>query len=272
MYDRCYEFRSWSGCRYGAVRSESLPRPIERDAHPSSWRCTSRQPPTRVLSSRHNRGRGPTRRCGPAQQPPPRARPGGEHGIRMITLDRLVNVLAGNGARLCCCPRSREVMLRNLVVHDPTDARGATGHVFLAAGVESPSDAVGLAGRAQAEVVLARETAPLDQEAAYECGGGGAWCIRQCCGATWRDWPTGWCWRGGRPNRGEGRPTCRVRGRRRLHQGPEVRRGRPTTTLRATTGPPHRSATSGTNDVSPVRNASAMPPFDAVAGHRRARP
>jgi hypothetical protein len=91
----------------------------------------------------------------------------------MITLDRLVNVLAGNGARLCCCPGSREVMLRSLVVHDPTDARGATGDVFLAVGVESPSEAVRLAGGAQAEVVLVRGSAPLDPEAesaAHECG------------------------------------------------------------------------------------------------------
>lgn len=93
--------------------------------------------------------------------------------MRMITLDRLVTVLAGNGARLCCCPRSREVMLRSLVVHDPTDVRGATGDVFLAVGVESPTEAVSLAGRAQAEVVVTRGSAPLDpdaESAAHECG------------------------------------------------------------------------------------------------------
>ena len=47
----------------------------------------------------------------------------------MITLDRLVNVLAPSGARLCCCPHSREVMLRSVGVYDPTDDRTATGEL-----------------------------------------------------------------------------------------------------------------------------------------------
>src|SRR5918997_5748416 len=91
----------------------------------------------------------------------------------MVTLDRLVNVLAGSGARLCCCPRSREVMLGSVALHGPTDARVATGDVFLAVGVESPIEAVRLAARAHAAAVLVRGTAPLDQEvvcAAHECG------------------------------------------------------------------------------------------------------
>ena len=52
----------------------------------------------------------------------------------MITLDRLVNVLTSSGTRLVCCPRSREAMLRSLLLHDPTDRRTATGDVFLAVG------------------------------------------------------------------------------------------------------------------------------------------
>ncbi len=91
----------------------------------------------------------------------------------MVTLDRLVNVLGGSGARLCCCPQSREVTLGSVVVHDPTDARVATGDVFLAVGVESPTEAVRLAGRTRAVAVLVRGTAPLDEgaaSAAHECG------------------------------------------------------------------------------------------------------
>lgn len=83
----------------------------------------------------------------------------------MVTLDRLVNVLAGSGARLCCAPQSRKVMLRSVVVHDATDARVGTGDVFLAIGVESPTEAVRLAGRAHAVAVLVRGTAPLDGDA-----------------------------------------------------------------------------------------------------------
>lgn len=91
----------------------------------------------------------------------------------MVTLDRLVNVLAGSGALLCCCPQSREVMLGSVALHDPTDARVATGDVFLAVGVESPTESVRLAGRAHAAAVLVRGLAPLDKEAvcaAQECG------------------------------------------------------------------------------------------------------
>ncbi|MEV4187866.1 PucR family transcriptional regulator, partial [Streptosporangium canum] len=63
----------------------------------------------------------------------------------MLRLDRLVNVLGGYGARLCCAPASREVELRSVVVHDPTDPRPATGDVFLSVGVDSAAEAVRLA-------------------------------------------------------------------------------------------------------------------------------
>lgn len=56
-------------------------------------------------------------------------------------------------------------MLRSVVVHDPTDARVATGDVFLAVGVQSSTDAVRLASRARAVALLVRGTAPLDEEA-----------------------------------------------------------------------------------------------------------
>ena len=80
----------------------------------------------------------------------------------MITLDRLVNVLAGSGTRLAGGARGRDVMLRSLVVHDPTDPRPATGDVFLAVGVDSTAEAVDLAEQARAAVVLVRAPAPLE--------------------------------------------------------------------------------------------------------------
>lgn len=80
----------------------------------------------------------------------------------MITLDRLVNVLAGSGARLVCCPGSREAMLRSLVVHDPTEERVTTGDVFLAVGLDTPARAVHLAERAGATAALIRAPSPLD--------------------------------------------------------------------------------------------------------------
>ncbi|GAA4763536.1 PucR family transcriptional regulator [Actinomycetospora chibensis] len=91
----------------------------------------------------------------------------------MITLDRLVNVLASSGARLVCCPRSRDVLLRSLIVHDPTDTRVATGDVFLAVGLDTPDVAVRLAARARAAVALVRAPAPLEptvQASAEEAG------------------------------------------------------------------------------------------------------
>lgn len=80
----------------------------------------------------------------------------------MITLDRLVNVLSGSGTRLAGGARGRDVMLRSLVVHDPTDPRTATGDVFLAVGVDSTAEAVDLARSAHATVVLVRAPAPLE--------------------------------------------------------------------------------------------------------------
>ena len=83
----------------------------------------------------------------------------------MLKLDRLVNVLGGYGARLCWAPASRDVELRSVAVHDPTDTRPSTGDVFLAVGVESAADAVRLARSARAAAVLVRGTPPLDEDA-----------------------------------------------------------------------------------------------------------
>ncbi len=64
-------------------------------------------------------------------------------------------------------------MLRSVVVHDPTDARLATGDVFFAIGVESPTVAVHFACRAHAVTVLIRGAAALDEEAAATAEGCG---------------------------------------------------------------------------------------------------
>src|SRR5690606_40804228 len=77
----------------------------------------------------------------------------------MLKLDRLVNVLGGYGARLVCAPSSRDVPLRSVVVHDPTDPAPATGDVFLAVGVESAAEAVRLGKAARAAAVLVRDEA-----------------------------------------------------------------------------------------------------------------
>jgi hypothetical protein len=84
----------------------------------------------------------------------------------MVTLDRLVNVLGGYGARLCCCPVSRDVALRDVVMHDPTDRSAPRGDAFLAVGSESMAEAVDLAAAAHASVVLVRgDPARLDANA-----------------------------------------------------------------------------------------------------------
>ncbi|MDD7941550.1 helix-turn-helix domain-containing protein [Actinomycetospora lutea] len=91
----------------------------------------------------------------------------------MITLDRLVNVLAGSGARLVAGARSRDALLRSLVVHDPTETPTASGDVFLAIGVDSPAHAVDLAARAGATALLVRAPSPVepDMVAAAEAAG-----------------------------------------------------------------------------------------------------
>jgi hypothetical protein len=91
----------------------------------------------------------------------------------MVTLDRLVNVLGGYGVRLCCCPVSRDVSLRDVVMHDPAESRELRGDVFLAVGSDSVVAAVGLAAAARASVVLVRGAVSLEPAAiaAAEAGG-----------------------------------------------------------------------------------------------------
>ncbi|WP_103355784.1 hypothetical protein [Amycolatopsis sp. CA-128772] len=68
----------------------------------------------------------------------------------MVTLDRLVNVLGGYGVRRCCCPVSRDVPVRDVVVRDPGESRELRGDVYLAVGAESVGAAVALAAAARA--------------------------------------------------------------------------------------------------------------------------
>ncbi|WP_017597443.1 PucR family transcriptional regulator [Nocardiopsis lucentensis] len=82
----------------------------------------------------------------------------------MINLDRLVNVLGGYGARFVGPESLRESELRSVAVHDPTDDVPPPGDAFLAVGVGSAEEAVGLGGRARATVVLVRGDIEPDPE------------------------------------------------------------------------------------------------------------
>ncbi|MBW4716789.1 PucR family transcriptional regulator [Saccharothrix obliqua] len=84
----------------------------------------------------------------------------------MVRLDRLVNVLGGYGARLCCCPVSRDAELRGVVVRDAADTRPVTGDVYLAVGAVSAAEAVEWAVAARASVVLLRGGGSVEREAA----------------------------------------------------------------------------------------------------------
>ncbi|WP_367127492.1 PucR family transcriptional regulator [Saccharothrix sp. HUAS TT1] len=91
----------------------------------------------------------------------------------MISLDRLVNVLGGYGARLACCPVSRSTELRSVVMRESTQARAVAGDVFLAVGAGSVARAVGWAVAARASVVLVHGDAEAAGHAAAlgEAGG-----------------------------------------------------------------------------------------------------
>lgn len=71
----------------------------------------------------------------------------------MIKLDRLVNVLGGYGARLCCAPRSRQTELRGVALHEPSETE--TGDVLLAIGV-LPERAQEVLAETRSEVVVFR--------------------------------------------------------------------------------------------------------------------
>lgn len=74
----------------------------------------------------------------------------------MIKLDRLVNVLGGYGARLCSAPRTRDVRLRGVALHDPTEAAAGAEDVVLAVGIGSSESAEHLLGTTGASVVVFR--------------------------------------------------------------------------------------------------------------------
>ncbi|MDR7300327.1 PucR family transcriptional regulator [Haloactinomyces albus] len=80
----------------------------------------------------------------------------------MVKLDRLVNVLGGYGAWLCCAPR-REAELRSVALHDPTESEPGAEDVLLAVGVGSDA-APQLLGDTRATVVVFR-TATLTEHA-----------------------------------------------------------------------------------------------------------
>ncbi|MFD6949641.1 PucR family transcriptional regulator [Nocardiopsis sp. TSRI0078] len=82
----------------------------------------------------------------------------------MIHLDRLVNVLGGYGARLAGPESLRRRELRSVAMHDPTDDTLLLGDAFLAVGVDSAAEAVRLAERARATVVIVRSADGPDDE------------------------------------------------------------------------------------------------------------
>lgn len=76
----------------------------------------------------------------------------------MITLDRLVNVLGGYGARLGHCPVPRSTLLRSVALPESVGGRPVTGDVLLAVGAESVTRALEWAADAQAAVTMVRAT------------------------------------------------------------------------------------------------------------------
>ncbi len=73
----------------------------------------------------------------------------------MVTLDRLINVLGGYGARLVCAPHGRAVRLLGVAVHDAGEFGGAD-EVVLGVGLETDEHVVSLLERTQASVVVCR--------------------------------------------------------------------------------------------------------------------
>lgn len=86
----------------------------------------------------------------------------------MVKLDRLVNILGSHGATVCCCPPARDTELHSVIVHDPTDSRTPSGDVFLAIGLDSPTEAIRLAGQAGAVILVLRAASQPDEHAMAE--------------------------------------------------------------------------------------------------------
>ena len=78
----------------------------------------------------------------------------------MITLDRLINVLGGYGARLQYCPVPRSTELRSVALPESVGERIVSGDVLLAVGAPDLETALGWARKAHAAVVLVRESDP----------------------------------------------------------------------------------------------------------------
>ncbi|XTP33525.1 PucR family transcriptional regulator [Mycobacterium sp. TJFP1] len=74
----------------------------------------------------------------------------------MITLDRLINVLGGYGARWHSGSADRQTELRSVVLPEVVDGRTVSGDVLLAMGAASPAEALQWARAARAVVVLTR--------------------------------------------------------------------------------------------------------------------
>lgn len=76
----------------------------------------------------------------------------------MITLDRLINVLGGYGARLRVTSVVRSTELRSVVLPEVVDGRTVSGDVLLAVGASCAEEALKWARAAHAAVVIVRQT------------------------------------------------------------------------------------------------------------------
>ncbi|MEV0681608.1 helix-turn-helix domain-containing protein [Actinosynnema sp. NPDC050436] len=82
----------------------------------------------------------------------------------MVALDRLVDVLGSLGTHLSCAPRGRDVELRGVALHDPTEPNAASpDDVLLGLGVPSPAAAARLVSSTNAAAVVLHGAPPLDE-------------------------------------------------------------------------------------------------------------
>ena len=81
----------------------------------------------------------------------------------MITLDRLINVLGGYGARWQGGSAERQTELRSVVLPEAVEGRTVSGDVLLAIGATSSAEALQWARDARAAVVLTRGGGPAPE-------------------------------------------------------------------------------------------------------------
>ncbi|GAA2844172.1 PucR family transcriptional regulator [Crossiella cryophila] len=82
----------------------------------------------------------------------------------MVTLERLVDVLGGLGTRLVCAPRGRDVELRGLSLHDPTETHPTSPtDVLLGIGTGSVTAATRLVRGTTAAAVILHGPPELDE-------------------------------------------------------------------------------------------------------------